>query len=163
MTVQTSNRVPDISQFTTAGDAAAQAARNPLGVLQALIQYERERQASNGTPTMGAVTAATVSNAVTAHAGGTQAAGVPIVAAITRVTVVGTAGDSLTLPVSRAGLRFTVINASATSLNVFPNAAGTTTETINALSANAAYAVAAAKVAEFICAVAGQWHTILTA
>jgi hypothetical protein len=53
MAVLTSSRVPDISVFTTASDAAQQAAINPLGTLQALAMHERERQAANGVPTAG--------------------------------------------------------------------------------------------------------------
>lgn len=160
MTVQSSSRVPDISQFSTPDAAARQAATNPLGTLQSLVQYERERQASNGTPTMGSITTATVTNAITAHAGGTQAGGVPLTTSINRVTVVASAGDSVTLPVSRAGLRMTVINTTATSMNVFPNAGGTTTEAINAVAANGAFALATLKSVEFICAVAGTWNTL---
>jgi len=45
------------------------------------------------------------------------------------------------------------------SANVFPS----TGDAINALGANNAFAMAAGKVALFLCASAGQWHTILTA
>lgn len=104
------------------------------------------------------------SDALTAHAGGTQAAGLPLLAAINRVTVVGSAADSVVLPPSQPGASVTVINAAAAnSLNVFPSAGGTTTETINVLSANAAFALAATKVVTFYCTVAGQWHSQLSA
>ncbi len=53
MPVQTSSRVPDLSQLNAADDAARLAATNPLGMLQAIAQHERERQASNGAPTVG--------------------------------------------------------------------------------------------------------------
>jgi hypothetical protein len=36
-------------------------------------------------------------------------------------------------------------------------------DAINALSANAAFAMAANKAAEFVCAVDGTWNSILTA
>jgi hypothetical protein len=58
------------------------------------------------------------------------------------------------------GLVRIVKNADTTdSMNVFP----ATGETINALSANAAYAVAATKCVMFVCGTAGKWDTILTA
>lgn len=97
---------------------------------------------------------------VTAHAGGTQAAGVPITTMLFRVSTVGSAGDSVTLPVSTPGMVVTVFNgAGANSMNIFPNAGGTTTEKINALSANAAFAAAAGTVTIFYCMTAGQWFT----
>jgi hypothetical protein len=53
-----------------------------------------------------------------------------------------------------------VVNAAAAnSMNVFP-AVG---EKINALAANAAFAVAANKVAVFYVTGPGQWHSLLTA
>lgn len=102
----------------------------------------------------------TVQNAVTASTGSTQATGVPVTAAITRVTTVGTAGDALTLPVAVPGVSLVVINAAAAnSMDVFP-AVG---DAINALAANAALAVAANKTVLLVCAVAGTWNAIVTA
>lgn len=101
---------------------------------------------------------------ITAHSGGGQANGVPITASMTRVTTVGAAGDSVTLPASIPGNQLMVTNAAAVnSMNVFPNAGGTGTEQINALGANAAFAVAAGKTVTFNCYTAGQWHTLLSA
>jgi hypothetical protein len=97
---------------------------------------------------------------LTAHAGGGQGSATQITAMNARVTTVVTAADSVVLPPSVAGLIINVTNAAAAnSMNVFP-ASG---DAINALSANAAYALAATKTASFICYTAGQWHTILTA
>ena len=97
---------------------------------------------------------------VAALAGGGQAGATPITAMNARVTTVGTAADSVGLPPSKAGLILYVTNAHATnSMNVFP-ASG---DAINALSANAAFAVAATKTCGFICYTAGRWHTLLTA
>lgn len=96
---------------------------------------------------------------ITAHAGGTQALGVPLVAQINRISVCATSGDSVVLPKSTAGMDITVANAGAASCNVFPFLG----DTINALSVNAAFAVAAGKTASFFCATALQWHTILSA
>jgi hypothetical protein len=53
-----------------------------------------------------------------------------------------------------------IINAAAAnSMNVFP-AVG---DQINALGANAAFALAANKTVQLTCAIAGQWHAILSA
>lgn len=99
-------------------------------------------------------------DAMTAHAGGGQANATPITVSIARFTIVATAGDSAKLPVATPGLEITVINAAAVnSMNVFP----ATGDAINALGANAAFALAATKVATFYCTVAGQWHSQLTA
>ena len=99
-------------------------------------------------------------NAITAFATGGQANAVLLTATVNRVTTVGTAADSVKLPAALAGSRVVVFNKAATnSLNVFPS----TGDNINALAANAAYALAATKGAEFYCVVAGTWDTILTA
>jgi hypothetical protein len=97
--------------------------------------------------------------ALTATAGGAQA-GTALSKTINRFTVVATAADSAQLPAAVVGLVRIVKNADTTdSMNVFP----ATGETINALSANAAYAVAATKCVMFVCGTAGKWDTILTA
>lgn len=99
-------------------------------------------------------------NGITAFAGGGQASAVLLTTVINRVTTVGTAGDSVKLPVSAPGVQVTVYNAAAAnSMNVFPQ----TGDQINALGANTAFAVAAGKNATFGCPVAGQWHAILSA
>lgn len=115
-------------------------------------------QAGQVTTEAGLIASSTT-NAITAHAGGTQALGVPLTTGINRVTVVGTGGDSVVLPASTPGVSVVVVNTAALSLNVFP-AVG---DQVNALGANAAFAVATTKVAAFFCTNAGQWHTILTA
>lgn len=79
---------------------------------------------------------------------------------INRVTVVASGNDSVLLPTSIPGLALVVINASVTnSLNVFPVAG----DNINNGGINNPFALTALKVALFVCASAGQWHTILTA
>lgn len=101
----------------------------------------------------------TYAGAVTALAGGGQSAATNITAVVTRVATVATAGDSLTLPKATVGQRYKIANAAAAnSMNVFPLSG----DTINALSANTAIAMAAAKSAEFICIVAGNWTTFPT-
>ncbi len=102
----------------------------------------------------------TTQNAVTAATGSTQATGVPITAAVTRVTTVAVAGDSVTLPKAVPGMSLVVINAAAAnSMDVFP-AVG---DSINALAGDAALAVAANKTVLLVCAVAGIWNAIVTA
>lgn len=98
-------------------------------------------------------------NGITAFATGGQANAVALTASVNRITTVVNAGDSVRLPVATAGAEVVVINAAANSMNVFPS----TGNAINALSANAAYAVAANKVVRFICAVDGTWNSLLTA
>lgn len=101
-----------------------------------------------------------VTNAITARAGGGQALGTALVSAINRVTTVATAADSVRLPAARAGMRIVVINAAAANaMNVFP----ATGETINALSANTALSVVANKGAIFVCGVNGNWTAIVSA
>lgn len=101
-----------------------------------------------------------VTDGIVAHAGGTQAAAVLLVAAMNRIITVGTAGDSVALPVSYPSAVITITNsAAANALNVFPNIGGTGTEAINALGANAAFSLTAAKSVDFICYTAGQWFT----
>lgn len=102
----------------------------------------------------------TTRNGVTASTGSTQATGVPVTTAITRVTTVAVAGDALTLPPAVPGMSLVVINAAAAnSMDVFP-AVG---NSINALSGDAALAVAANKTVLLVCAVAGVWNAIVTA
>lgn len=99
-------------------------------------------------------------NALTAHAGGGQGSALALARQINRITTVGSAGDSVLLPVSVAGRVVTVINAAAANaMDVFPQSG----DAINALSANTALSVAANKTVMFFCAVAGTWNSLLTA
>ena len=100
-----------------------------------------------------------VDNAITASTASDNS-GIQLNYRISRVTTVGTAGDSVVLPPAKAGMSMTVINAAAANaMDVFP----TVGEAINALSANTALSVAANKAINFTCAVDGTWNTILTA
>lgn len=104
--------------------------------------------------------AGNATNAITASVSSDQAGAVQLDYRISRVTTVGTAGDSVKLPKALKGMSMTVINAAAAnSMDVFP-ASG---EVINALSADAAIAIAANKAMNFTCAVNGTWNTNLTA
>src|SRR6266487_647388 len=103
-----------------------------------------------------------VYDGLTAFATGGQTGGFPMREGINRVTTVGTAADSVTLPSTQdvTGEDLIVINAAAAnSMNVYP----ATGEKINALAANAAFAMAANKTALFVITGAGQWHAILSA
>lgn len=99
---------------------------------------------------------------VTAHAGGGQALGVPVTTPLFRVTTVGTAADSITLPPAIRGNEITIINdAAANAMNVFP-AVG---ETINGAAANTALSILAqngtgtAGTILFYCFSNGAWRT----
>ena len=104
---------------------------------------------------------------ITAFAGGGQASATLLDSAYNRVTTVATAADSVKLPSCQTGANPTantlgvmvyVTNADSTdSMNVFPQ----TGQAINALSANAAYAMAAGKTSAFLCGTAGVWYSIL--
>jgi hypothetical protein len=102
----------------------------------------------------------TTVDGLTAHAGGGQGSALALPAQINRVTVVGSAADSVILPASKAGMQIITVNGAASnSMNVFP----ATGETINALSANTAFAVAAGKTCQFFCPLNGAWHALLSA
>jgi hypothetical protein len=100
-------------------------------------------------------------NGVTALAGGGQANAIVVSKPVTRVTTVGTAGDSVKLPRAVPGTQLIVIinAAAANSMNVFPSSG----DAVNALAGDAAFAVAANKTVMFFCAVAGTWNAIVTA
>ena len=109
-----------------------------------------------GTGFSGAFETQSYADGLTAHASGGQTNGLLITTMMSRFTVVGTGGDSATLPVGVAGMNLIIINATATSMNVFPD----TGSTINALSANAAFALAGGKTATFVTTLPGAWHTV---
>lgn len=112
-----------------------------------------------GTGYAGSFPTVSFANGLTAHAGGGQGSATPITTCIARFTTVATLADSSVLPASSGGMQITVSNAGAQSMNVFPAGA----EQINALGASTAFALAAGKTASFTCAVAGQWHAVLSA
>ena len=71
------------------------------------------------------------------------------------VSTVVSGANSVRLPTPTAGMCVKIVNTSANTLNVFP----ATTGIINALSANAAFTMAANARVEFAAATAGQWYT----
>jgi len=108
-----------------------------------------------------------VTDAITAFAGGGQTSAVQLVSAFNRVTVVGTAADSVKLPLCSTGVGTSfgpgtmvwVSNADASdSLNVFP----ATGDAINLLSANTAFPIPAVRSATFVCVAAGTWQSIIS-
>lgn len=118
-----------------------------------------------------------VTDAITAFAGGGQTSAVLLDSGYNRVTVVASAGDSVKLPSchtgpsntgpmpvgvvsgNTTGLMLYVTNAHASnSMNVFPQ----TGESINAIAANGAYAVNFNKTVQFLCSPGGTiWYSIL--
>lgn len=103
----------------------------------------------------------TVATALTAHAGGTQAAALALTARYNRVDTVGSAADSvLLIAATQLGQRQHVKNnAGVNALQMF----GAGTDTINAVATATGVALAAGKSVEVICtkiAPAGNWDTI---
>lgn len=112
-----------------------------------------------------------ITDTITAFAGGGQTSAVLLTSSLNRVTTVGSANDSVRLPLCQdaapttgggqpnktTGMIMYVVNAAASnSMNVFPATGGS----INALSANSAYAVAANKTVGFVC-VGTIWYSLL--
>jgi hypothetical protein len=115
-----------------------------------------------------------VQDSITALAGGGQTGATQIVAALNRVTTVASANDSVMLPSCVAGasntfngtgnttgMEIIITNAAAANaLAVFPQVG----QSINALSANAAFSLAAGKTATMFCSPGGTiWYINLSA
>ncbi|MDO9334953.1 MAG: hypothetical protein Q7T61_01000 [Caulobacter sp.] len=113
----------------------------------------------------------TVTNSLTAFAGGGQASATLLKAGINVVTTVATAADSVKLPLAtQVGQAVVVVNADSTdSMQVF----GSGTDTINGVATATGVAQAAGKVAVYYCTtkgavapdtvVAGAWFRDLSA
>ena len=101
----------------------------------------------------GAFATVSSSNGLTAHAGGTQAAALPLVSAINNVTTVATAGDSVLLPASAAGMEITVTNNGVASMQVY----GAGTDTINGVATATGVAQLPGQTVVYTAAVAGNW------
>lgn len=113
-----------------------------------------------------------ITDTITAFAGGGQASAVVLTSAVNRVTTVASAADSVKLPLCQTGpasgigggqpvntlgqMMYVINAAAANSMNVYPATGGA----INALSANAAYAVAANKTVGFVC-IGNIWYSLL--
>lgn len=99
-------------------------------------------------------------NGIVAFATGGQAGAVQLIAGANRIATVGSAADSVKLPIGVAGMTVAVRNAAGVnSANVFPGVG----DAINELGANAAFALAAGKSATFYCVAATQWIAVLSA
>lgn len=128
MTYQSGYRMFTGETLQNIGDAA-----NPLGQGKGFVCFN-------------------VSGALTAHAGGTQAAGVLITQPISNFSTVGNIADSATLPANQVGMFYVVANTSAVSMDVYPDLGSTMNGT-----ANAASAIAGGATGIFICVAAGKW------
>lgn len=138
-----------------------------LGAAHAVVINGTDTSGQNQVVSVG-FSQISVTNAITAAAGGGQANAVLLNSAYNRVTVVATAADSVKLPLCGAntspngatlgvGSVVWAANADATdSMNVFPS----TGDNINLLAANAAIAVAATNTKIFVCVAAGTWQSI---
>lgn len=96
-----------------------------------------------------------VSDALVAHAGGTQAAALALTSKLNIVATVATAGDSVRLPAALVGLVVTLINAGANSMQVY----GAGTDTINGVATATGVAQAPGSTVSYRCNVAGNWVT----
>ncbi len=94
-------------------------------------------------------------SSLTAHAGGGQSSALALTSELNFVTTVASSGDSVKLPVSALGKRVIVVNDGANAMDIFPASGGT----IDALSANAAYSLAAGSVREFLGKSATLWRS----
>lgn len=107
--------------------------------------------------------ASSVSDALTAFAGGGQASALQLTSRINRVSTVASANDSVKLPLAVAGITVEVINgAGANSMQVF----GAGTDIINDVATATGVAQAAGKTAQYVCvtsAPAGKWYRNLSA
>src|SRR5579871_1191184 len=112
-----------------------------------------------GTGYAGSLPTVSSLNGTVAFAGGGQANATLLPAVLNRVTVVASVGDSVKLVAASVGVQQTVTNAAANSMNLFPGV----NDAINSLGVNAAFAIPGGKTANFSCAVAGQWHSVLSA
>jgi len=104
-----------------------------------------------------------IENSITAHAGGTQAAALALSASksVHRVTVVGTAADSVKLPAATGSgdMHIVANDDSAESLQLF----GAGTDTIDGVATATGVAVAAGKRRICIDFASGTWLSILSA
>jgi len=105
--------------------------------------------------TLNGIVIDSISAAVSA-AGTTQGTATGLVSNVNNVTVVAVSADGVRLPTAVAGMRILVRNSdSADTLSIYPATGGT----INALSANAAFTLAAGSTTELMATTATQWYT----
>lgn len=105
----------------------------------------------------------TFTNGLTAHAGGTQAAGLQLPANtfLIEIDTVATTSDSVLLPFCIAPQVMIIINSGANTMNVYAspntNAATATTDTIDGNSNATAFTIATKVTNLFKCAKSGNW------
>lgn len=112
-----------------------------------------------------------VTSGLTAHAGGGQAASLPMPAAINNVTTVASANDSVQLPPALIGAQIFLVNAGANSMQVFGDpsnlANGNASDVIiphnsnNAAAAGTGVAQASTVGALYVCVTLGVWKQLL--
>lgn len=97
-----------------------------------------------------------ITDTITAFAGGGQGSATLLGSSFNRITVVATAGDSVKLPASpKTGELITIRNDdSAEACDVFPN----TGDQIEALGANTAFSLTAGSVVQLIATSTSQWY-----
>ena len=98
-------------------------------------------------------------NGLTATAGGTKAAALPLTAAVNRISVCATAADSVLLMPAKLGLTILLINDGAASMQVF----GQGTDTIDEVATGTGVAVANGKRRILACYADGKWSSVLGA
>ena len=89
--------------------------------------------------------------AVTAHSGGTQAAGFQLVAGYNRLGTVAAQGDSVLLPPAAIGLTCTIDNRGAQPAQVFGNG----TDTINGIATATGLSHGVGQIATYFCTASG--------
>lgn len=94
-----------------------------------------------------------------AFAGGGRTSATPLTEALNVVATVGTAADSVVLPVAKAGLTLLVRNNAANAMQVF--AAGS--DTINGTAGATGVSQAATTSALYWCPADGVWFRLLSA
>jgi hypothetical protein len=105
--------------------------------------------------------ASSATSGITAHAGGTQAAAVPLANTFNQIDVCATTGDSVALPAAIAGAWLVLVNNGAASAQVFGVNGGT--DTINGAAGSTGVAHANGKAALYFCAKTGAWFRLLSA
>jgi hypothetical protein len=125
-----------------------------------VTQYER----GHALQSMGLITQGwgfTYADNLIALAGGGQTGATAITAGVNRVVTVGTAADSVMLPVAYGGQRVVIINGHASNaVQIFANSAGT--DTINGTAGSTGISLAAGKTIE-LCSLPARWFGNLSA
>ena len=124
-----------------------------IAFVDAFLLYLQNPRNANGNLGVQGLFVDTVTDNITAHAGGGAAGAVALPSQSNRITVCATIGDSVSLPQSVAGARITVVNDGATAAQVF----GIGGDLINGVAGTTGLAQAAATEVEYRCFTAGSW------